>query len=1100
MSGSVQKSPADEQRGRDAGGRDVREDLAPKLTRASHARGGGRVRSRGLGIPALVLGFVAGVAAACGGDGTGPVSPPPPPPPPPNRPPTAVGTLPALSVAAGESSEVRVSGAFSDPDGDALSYTAATSNADVATVSMAAGVATVAGVGKGVATISVTATDPGGASARQNFQVTVPNRAPEATGTIPAVELAVDETETVDVSQYFTDPDGDDLGYSAASSDTALATVAVSGNALTVTALAAGTATITVTATDPDTASAEQSFDVTVPNRAPEPTDAMPDLELAVGDSTVIALEDHFRDPDGDALTYARETSDETVAVASVSGATLTVRAVAKGTATITVTATDDAGLTASASFDVTVPNRAPIVTDTIPAQRLTEGDTREWVGRDYFTDPDGDALTFAAGTTDAASVLAVASGGEFGIVALAAGTATVTITATDADGLGTSHSFGVTVEEARGAVIITEIEPAVLIEGGDATIRGSGFSSVPADNAVTLDGLAATVTAASGTSLSIIVPKDDCFPPRRAELRVTVGGRSGVRTVGVTPLSRDELALPPGHYRYSSAGFGCMHLPGDPAGGDYIIGVVSTSEYASSLTSVTMTSVLGDATVATDAPVVSTSGPRALATAAAGVPPDGFAMTSVPPSVPPSARGSSSLDAPRAGPRRDWSRHNEIMAANEELLRRLDPLPASMARARQAAVPAVNDTLTLFAGFAAGCQRNDRVRAVVRLVGENAVWLDDLDNPSGTFEDSELAEMDAFYGSHIRGVHDDYFGPLSDVDGNGRVLILMTKEANRHDLGGWVFFLDLLPSDSCAGSNHAEIFYGQVPEPDGVYGSPWTKQEVLDYYPSLIAHEITHIVQANAIMFGGAQNFAPWQLEGGATLSEELVGYRLFGHGSGLNLGHAEWQSSDSWYWYYKWVLGLARFFGWDSDDDTGASRVPYAPEQCSWVGRLSDGNDGPCRRPVRAVYDVPSVLFRYALDRWGGDYAGGERALMRDLSRAPEWGLSSLAAVSGWRIERILAGFYLTLWADLNGFDPRGMRSWNLADIWSHFYESTWLRPYTSTWPAFEAGWSIRAGSTVYLRWTPAGSREPTSLRVTLSDGTPVPNHISVWALRLR
>ena len=115
----------------------------------------------------LLLGLVAGLAAACGGDSAGPAPPPPPPPPPPNRAPTAVGTLPAVRVAVGESSEVQLSGAFRDPDGDALSYSAVTSNANAATVSVSASVATVTGVAKGVATISVMATDPGGASARQ---------------------------------------------------------------------------------------------------------------------------------------------------------------------------------------------------------------------------------------------------------------------------------------------------------------------------------------------------------------------------------------------------------------------------------------------------------------------------------------------------------------------------------------------------------------------------------------------------------------------------------------------------------------------------------------------------------------------------------------------------------------------------------------------------------------------------------------------------------------------------------------------------------------------------------------------------------------------
>ena len=1035
-----------------------------------------------------MFGLVTGVWAACGGDSAGPVSPPPPPP---NRAPTAVGTLPAVRVAVGEASEVQLAGGFNDPDGDALSYAAVTSNADVATVAVVGSVATVTGVAKGVATISVTATDPGGASARQVFEATVPNRAPETSRTIKAIELAVGETETLDVSQYFSEPDGDALSYSVVSSDTTSVTAVASGNAVTVTAVAAGTATITVTATDTDAASAEQSFDVTVPNRAPEPTDTIPDQELAVGDSAVFELQDYFSDPDGDTLTYTSASSDEAVATATVSGSTLTIRALAKGSATISVTVADLAGLTVSDSFDVTVPNRAPVVTDSIPAQRLTVGETGAWAGSEFFSDPDGDVLTYAAGTTDAAIVLVIVSGGDFGIVAVSPGTAMVTVTATDGDGLSASQGFEVVVR-AEGAVRITDVEPAVWLEGAPATIRGSGFSPIPANNTVVIDGLAAVVNEATSTSLSITVPHADCLPPRQAELRVTAGGSSDARTVGVTPRSREDLDLPPGFYKLALAGNACLHLPGDASGGDYLIGVVSTSEVPSSLTSVTLTGTPGDATILAGAATATATAYRDQIVRAAGLSAAGF--------PPVAASTMSGTDTPpreqSAAPPRDWALHNEIMAANEEVLRRLGSLPPAMARAQQSRALAANDTVTLFSGFLLDCSERDQVRAVVRLVGDNAVWLDDIENPSGTFTDSELAELDAFYASHVRGVHDDYYGSLSDVDGDGKLRILMTKDANRQNAGGWVSFWDLLPPEQCGTSNHSEIFYGQVPDPDGVLGYVVTKEQLVEFYPSLIAHEVTHLIQGNAALFQGGR-FTSWELEGGAVLSEELVGYRVFGHDSGRDLGHAEWDGRGEW---YHWVAGLARFFGWDSDDETGRRRVPYAPEQCSWIGRTEEGNDGPCRDPIRAVYDVPSLLYRYALDRWGADYAGGERALMRDFSRSPEIGLASLAKASGWPVEQVLADFYIAVWADLNVGDAAGMRSWDLADLWTRFYESAWLRPYSSTSAAFQEEWRVRAGSTFYLRWTPGGARGPTSLKVASPDGFPAPAHMSVWALRLR
>ena len=732
---------------------------------------------------------------------------------------------------------------------------------------------------------------------------------------------------------------------------------------------------------------------------------------------------------------------------------------------------------------------------DSIQSGTLGVGETESWAGPDLFRDPDGDNLIYAAGSSNLQVVRPWVTDDVLLIQGLSPGTATLTFSALDPEGLRARIVFDVTV---LGPVAISGTDPLVLLEGAPATVFGSGFSAAAELNQVSIGGLPARVTAATETALSIEVPRADCLPPRQAELRVAVGERSDARTVGVTPASQEDLELPQGFYRYTYAGNGCLYLPGDVTGGEYIIGVVSTSEVPSSLTPINMTSIVGDPAVVADRPLAAASplreavkdvgslasrSPTALATVPMG--------TETP-------RGQENV---RGG--RDWELHSEIMAANEQLLRRLGPIPPAMARAGRSRAISANDTLTFFVDTEGTCAAERQVRAVVRRVGNNAVWLDDIENPSGTFTDSQLAELDAFYESHAKIVHDDYYGGLSDVDGNGRILILMTKEANRQDrddgfvLGGWVLFGDLLPSAQCSTSNRAEIFYGRVPDPEGVFGNAWTSQATFEYYPSLLTHEITHLVQANAVVFEGA-DFAAWKIEGGATLSEQLVAYRLFGHGSRQNLGYAAFQQGFD--WYSEWASGLASFFGWDSDDQTGRSRIPDAPEECSWMGRPEDGNDGPCSNAFRAVYDVPSMVLRYAMDRFGGEYPGGEQALMRHLTRSTSKGLASLADVSNWPAEQILADFYVALWLDLHGWDAYGMATWDLADIWSRFPEGAWLRPWASTSVAFRGNWNIRSGSTFYLRWTPRGSRGPTSLRVTSPSGAPVPAHMSVWALRVR
>ena len=80
---------------------------------------------------------------------------------------------------------------------------------------------------KGTVTVTVTATDPGGLTARQSFAVTVPNRAPVNEDSIPDQTVEVGETATHDLAAYFSDPDGESLTYRAVAADTALVGVSV---------------------------------------------------------------------------------------------------------------------------------------------------------------------------------------------------------------------------------------------------------------------------------------------------------------------------------------------------------------------------------------------------------------------------------------------------------------------------------------------------------------------------------------------------------------------------------------------------------------------------------------------------------------------------------------------------------------------------------------------------------------------------------------------------------------------------------------------------------------------------------------------------------
>ena len=90
-----------------------------------------------------------------------------------NRAPAAVATLPDRTLTLQGMLDVDVSQAFVDPDGDALTYAAASSAPHVVMARASGGRVTLTAAAAGMAAIQVTATDPGGLSATQSFAVTV---------------------------------------------------------------------------------------------------------------------------------------------------------------------------------------------------------------------------------------------------------------------------------------------------------------------------------------------------------------------------------------------------------------------------------------------------------------------------------------------------------------------------------------------------------------------------------------------------------------------------------------------------------------------------------------------------------------------------------------------------------------------------------------------------------------------------------------------------------------------------------------------------------------------------------------------------------------
>ena len=283
-----------------------------------------------------------------------------------------------------------------------------------------------------------------------------PNQAPVVMGAIPGQTVNVGETVTVDVSPYFSDPDGDALEYAATTSNASVAAASVSGSTITIGAVAAGSATVTVTARDPGGLSAAQNVTVTVerPSRAPEAVGTIPAQTIRVGESAQVDLSPYFSDPDGDALAYDARPNNAGVVTAGVSGSTLTISGVAEGSATVTVAASDPGGLSASQSVSVTVGgrNQAPEAVGTIPDQTVAAGESAVVNLSLYFSDPDGDALTYDASSNDPNVATASVSGSALTISGVAVGRARGTASATDGS-LSARQVIFVSVESAAAGI-----------------------------------------------------------------------------------------------------------------------------------------------------------------------------------------------------------------------------------------------------------------------------------------------------------------------------------------------------------------------------------------------------------------------------------------------------------------------------------------------------------------------------------------------------------------------------------------------------------------------------------------------------------------------
>ncbi|MEK5282737.1 MULTISPECIES: S-layer homology domain-containing protein [unclassified Paenibacillus] len=160
---------------------------------------------------------------------------------------------------------VDISNVFIDPDGDPLTFAAASSDASVATVSVNGNHLNLVPVNSGTAMITITAMDGQGGVNTSTFVFTVTsNQPPIAISGITTQLLTpgITAPRIFDLAQLFQDPDNDMLTYSASIDNVNAGTLSLNGNTLTVTPAANSSASglVTLTAMDNKGGSTTSTF------------------------------------------------------------------------------------------------------------------------------------------------------------------------------------------------------------------------------------------------------------------------------------------------------------------------------------------------------------------------------------------------------------------------------------------------------------------------------------------------------------------------------------------------------------------------------------------------------------------------------------------------------------------------------------------------------------------------------------------------------------------------------------------------------------------------------------------------------------------------
>jgi hypothetical protein len=331
-------------------------------------------------------------------------------------------------------------------------------------------------------------------------------------------------------------------------------------------------------------------------------------------------------------------------------------------------------------------------------------------------------------------------------------------------------------------------------------------------------------------------------------------------------------------------------------------------------------------------------------------------------------------------------------------------------------------------------CANYFQTQAVVASVSRRAILaVDTLDGPPTLlFPQTVLDSITQEFDNNTFVTDSSYFGNPTDVDANGRVILLFTGEVNKLTpasstggfVGGFFFAGDYFPrtgpaDQSCAESNNAEIMYLLSPDPTGKYGNVRSASSVRQGTRGTIPHELEHMINAgNRFFNAAATDFEDnWLDESLAHIAEEAVGRVSRGFGDLQTLTMQDMlpagnrAASDDFNAFF--FENFARLSYWMARPDTS-----------SGISSNSDAN--------LSSSGADWAIGRYAADNYSN---GNVRAFTRALAAGPNNGINNFTTVAGAPLDTLMAGWLVSMYADhlgIPGLDPKFQyRSYNFRNI---------------------------------------------------------------------